>query len=95
VKKLLFIAALFISSVLASSIAAAQSVIESEVDGDFEGFDGDTVVKLMNGQIWQQTEYLYTYHYAYMPDVLIYQSNGGWRMKVEGVDEPVAVERLK
>ena len=27
--------------------------IESSIDGEFEGWDGDTVVRLMNGQIWQ------------------------------------------
>jgi hypothetical protein len=73
----------------------AQSVIESRVDGEFEGWEGETVVKLMNGQIWVQTEYYYHYHYAYMPSVLIYQSGGGWKMKVEGVDKAVRVEQLR
>src|SRR5688572_22931042 len=44
--------------------SATQSVIESKVDGDFEGWEGETIVKLMNGQVWQQTEYYYHYHYA-------------------------------
>jgi len=71
------------------------SVIESKIAGDFEGWEGETIVKLMNGQIWQQTEYYYHYHYAFMPDVLIYNSGGGWKMKVEGADKSVKVERLK
>ena len=75
--------------------ALSQSVIESQVDGDFEGWEGETVVKLMNGQIWIQTEYYYEYHYAYMPDVLIYQSRGVWKMKVEGIDKAVGVEQLR
>lgn len=78
-----------------SGPSTAGSVIETKVDGDFEGWEGETIVKLMNGQIWQQTEYHYTYHYAYMPDVLIYKSGGSWKMKVEGVDKAVRVERLK
>lgn len=73
----------------------AASVIETQVDGDFKGWEGKTVVKLMNGQIWIQTEYYYEYHYAYMPDVLIYQSDGGWKMKVEGVDQAVGVKQLR
>lgn len=71
------------------------SVIESKIDGDFEGWEGETIVKLMNGQIWQQTEYYYHYHYAFMPDVLIYKSGGGWKMKVEGIDRAVGVQQLE
>jgi hypothetical protein len=70
-------------------------VIETEIDGDFEGWEGETVVKLMNGQIWQQTEYHYEYHYAFDPQVMIYQSGGQWKMKVDGTDEAVGVQRLK
>jgi hypothetical protein len=70
-------------------------VIESQVDGDFNGWEGETIVKLMNGQIWQQSEYHYEYYYAFMPDVLIYRSSGGYKMKIEGVDDAVGVKRLK
>jgi hypothetical protein len=72
-----------------------QSVIESQVDGDFEGWEGETVVKLMNGQIWLQTEYHYEYHYAFMPDVLVYQTSSGWKMRVEGTRQAVGVTQLK
>ena len=71
------------------------SVIETQIDGEFNGWDGETIVKLMNGQIWQQTEYHYHYHYAYMPKVLVYRSGGGYKMKVEGVEKAVGVERLR
>ncbi len=70
-------------------------VIESRIDGEFDGWDGDTVVVLMNGQIWKQSEYHYEYCYEYMPDVLIYKSSGFYKMIVEGTDEAVRVERLK
>jgi hypothetical protein len=75
--------------------APAASVIETQIDGDFEGWEGETIVKLMNGQIWQQTEYHYHYHYAFMPKVLIYRSGGGYKMKVDGIDKAVGVERLR
>lgn len=75
--------------------APSSSVIETQIDGDFEGWEGETIVKLMNGQIWQQTEYHYHYHYAFMPKVLIYRSGGGYKMKVEGVEKAVGVERLR
>lgn len=70
-------------------------VIESQIDGDYEGWEGETIVKLMNGQIWQQTEYHYHYHYAFMPKVLIYKSGGGYKMKVDGVDKAVGVMQLR
>lgn len=81
--------------VAGAAAPATPSVIESKIDGEFEGWEGETIVKLMNGQIWQQTEYHYHYHYAYMPDVLIYNSGVGWKMKVEGVDKAVGVQKLK
>ena len=70
-------------------------VIESKIDGTFEGWDGEAIVKLTNGQIWQQTEYHYHYHYAYMPEVLIFKSSGVYKMKVEGIQKAVRVKRLK
>ena len=74
---------------------ASPSVIESQIDGDFKGWEGETIVKLMNGQIWQQSEYHYHYHYAFMPKVLIFRSGGGYKMKVDGVKKAVGVRRLK
>jgi hypothetical protein len=71
------------------------SAIESKVDGTWNGWDGDTVVKLVNGQIWEQAEYHYEYRYAYRPDVLIYSSGGKIKMQVEGMREAVAVTRIK
>ena len=68
--------------------------IESQVDGEFNGWEGETIVKLLNGQIWQQTEYHYEYRYAYMPKVLVYPSGGGYKMKVDDT-AAVGVQRLK
>lgn len=72
-----------------------ESIIESQIDGDFEGWEGETIVKLVNGQIWQQTEYHYHYHYSFMPKVLIYKSDYGYKMKVDGIDKNIGVTRLK
>lgn len=69
--------------------------IESAIAGDVEGWDGETIFKLDNGQIWQQAEYDYTYFYEYNPDVTIYQTSAGCRMKVDGEDETVLVKRIK
>jgi hypothetical protein len=86
-----------LASVAAAVAAAPPSggVVETEIDGDFEGWEGETIVKLMNGQVWQQSEYHYEYHYAFDPKVLIYHSGGGWKMKVDGTSEAVGVTRLR
>jgi hypothetical protein len=69
--------------------------VESSISGEFEGWSGETIFKLENGQIWQQAEYDYDYDYEYNPDVTIYQTTGGCRMKVEGDDETIIVKRIK
>src|SRR5262245_32335794 len=68
--------------------------IETQIEGTFNGWEGDTIFKLTNGQIWQQASYAYTYHYAYRPDATIYPSGGGCRMKVEGVESTIVVRRI-
>jgi hypothetical protein len=69
--------------------------IESAITGEVHGWDGETIFKLDNGQIWQQAEYDYTYFYEYHPDVTIYQTRGGCRMKVEDEEETIIVKRIK
>lgn len=69
--------------------------VETTMDGEFQGWDGETIFKLANGQIWQQVTYAYTYHYAYRPKVLILKVNNSYKMKVEGVDQMIFVKRLR
>jgi hypothetical protein len=72
------------------------SVLESRIDGEFHGWDGDTIYKLQNGQVWQQAAYHYHYHFAYSPEVTIYPSRGSLVMKVDGDDdEPTPVRQLR
>jgi hypothetical protein len=78
-----------------SSTQPAPAVVETQIEGEFEGWDGETVFKLANGQIWQQSSFAYTYHYAYRPKVLVYKSGTTYKMKVEGVADTVQVKRLK
>jgi hypothetical protein len=69
--------------------------IETSIDGEINGWEGETIFKLANGQIWQQAEYDYNYFYDYSPDVTIYETSSGCRMKVDGEDETVLVKRIK
>jgi hypothetical protein len=75
--------------------ASAGQVIESRIDGTFNGWSGETIFKLTNGQIWQQSSYAYTYSYKYRPEVLIYPVAGGYELQVEGVDGRIKVTRLR
>ncbi|MFA6542869.1 MAG: hypothetical protein WCS99_00485 [Limisphaerales bacterium] len=82
---------------LASSKGQPDSgeAIESQIEGEFKGWEGETVFQLTNNQIWQQSSYAYKYHYAYRPKVLIFKSGTGYKMKVDGVDGEISVKRLK
>jgi hypothetical protein len=60
------------------------------VEGSWEGWDGETIVELSDGTIWQQDEYHYEYQYAYRPHASI--ANG--RMSVDGMSRPVGVRQL-
>jgi hypothetical protein len=68
-------------------------VIKSRINGEFEGFSGDTIYALMDGSVWQQSVYKYAYKYAYSPSVFLYQNGGTWKMQV--ADITVSVIRLK
>lgn len=76
-------------------VTSTSDVIESRIDGEFSGWEGETIFKLVNGQIWQQSRYAYKYHYAYSPEVLIYRSGSVYKMRVDSVDGEIAVRRLK
>lgn len=69
--------------------------VESTISGELEGWDGETIFKLDNGQIWRQAEYDYTYFYEYRPEITIYQTSAGCRMKVEDETDTVLVKRIK
>ena len=70
-------------------------MFEVTIDGEFNGWEGETLVKLTNGQIWQQTDYFYLYKYAFMPKAVIYKEGATYKMKIEGIERSVGVERLK
>jgi len=74
---------------------SSYSTVESRIDGEFNGWTGDTLFKLTNGQIWQQAEYNYKYVYKYSPKVKIVNTSSGWIMTVEGVDKSIKVKRLQ
>jgi hypothetical protein len=70
-------------------------VLQSRINGTFNGWDGDTMFELENGQIWKQRDYAYMYHYAYRPKVTIIKEGFSYKMFIEGVTETLVVEKIK
>ncbi len=70
-------------------------VIESNIDGDFTGWSGDTVFRLADGHVWQQDSYSTLMQNSYRPAVYIYESNKAMKMKVEDVAEVISVKKLR
>jgi len=75
------------------AVKSIAKVIKSRINGNFEGFSGETVYTLIDGSVWQQSQYKYVYKYAYTPSVLVYQFGGSWKMQVG--DITVSVVKLK
>ena len=65
------------------------NVIESRIDGTFEGWQGNTKYKLTNGQIWEQVVYKYQYKYSHRPVATIANVNGSYIMSVAGTQAVV------
>jgi hypothetical protein len=60
------------------------------VEGDWNGWDGETIVELTDGSVWRQEEYYYEYRYAYRPKVSV----SGGKMQVEGMRRAIRVQRV-
>jgi hypothetical protein len=70
-----------------------QIICESRIDDEFQGWDGDNYYQLANGEIWQQAQYKYSYHYAYRPNARILSDGSRFFLEVEEMSEPVEVKR--
>jgi hypothetical protein len=77
------------------AVAPSTGIIESTIDGQFNGWEGQTIIKLMNGQVWQQNDLQLYLHLALMPKVMIISTSGGYKAKVEGLSQAVGVTRLR
>jgi hypothetical protein len=76
------------------AVKKLQNTIQTNIQGSFNGWDGNTIVQLENGEKWKQSSYAYSYSYAYNPEVIIYESDYGYKMKVDGNDEIIDVEKI-
>ncbi|HET9482618.1 MAG TPA: hypothetical protein VFO79_01570 [Xanthomonadales bacterium] len=74
-----------------------RSEIVSRVDGVFDGWNRNTVLKLANGQWWQVTEsQSFSVPEMQSPTVTISPAMlGSWLMKVEGYNRSARVTRIR
>ena len=75
--------------------AGRRAVVKAHIEGEFNGWQGSTVFKLDNGQIWQQDSRAYGYAYKFQPAVIIFASGASYDMQVEGVASQIRVRRIK
>lgn len=71
-----------------------RELIRSIVTNEFLGWTGSTVIRLSNGQVWQQSAYLYEYHYAHRPEARLAEHNGETLAYVDGLSRPAVVRRV-
>lgn len=69
------------------AVRRVTDVVESKINGEFTGWEGDTRYELLNGQVWEQSRYMYKY--AYMPDAVVYPAGSGYKMQVAGTTADV------
>lgn len=69
-------------------------IVEGPIVSDFSGFKQGAIFKFNNGQVWEQREAKYSYHYAHRPQATIIDGVDGFQLQVEGMDEPVHVRKV-
>jgi len=63
--------------------------LNGQLEGEFEGWSGDTIFEFTNGQIWRQCEYSYSYSYAYRPGAKIWNKSGDYFLEVDGMKQMI------
>jgi hypothetical protein len=85
--------------IVASIVAFSSPVLayETQISGEFHGWDGSSIYELIDGTVIKQSNYHYHYHYAYSPEVILYECNGFTckiHVKDDDDDEEVTVQIL-
>ncbi len=75
-------------------VKLVEDVTETIIDGDFKGWDGTTVFKMVDGHEWKQDREGNLFSNLFRPKVVIYRTPEGYKMKVQGVDETLMVRRM-
>ena len=64
-------------------------VADAQIRGNFTGWDGHSRYELLNGQVWEQTNYKYQYCFSHQPSAVICDVGGRYVMQVCGTSAVV------
>lgn len=82
--------------VKAEAAKADEAGIKTRIAGEFTGWDGDTIFRLQNGQVWKQRLDGRWHYRADSPEVELHKNlMGFWVLKVVETDKSIGVKRLK
>jgi hypothetical protein len=73
-------------------VSTIDDVVKSTFKNDFNGWEGQTVFKLDNGEVWEQDEYESYSNNSYQHEALIYNSGLDYRLQVDG--NSIAVKKV-
>lgn len=65
----------------------------TRIVGEFNGWDDHMLFHLYDGTFWVQARYVYWYHYAYQPEVVLTEENGVYYLGLPDSDQRVEVRR--
>ncbi len=77
------------------AVVRADIAVEGAIVSDFTGFNQGMKFEFQNGQVWEQAEYKYSYHYAYRPQARVVDGTNGHELHVDGMSETVRVRRRR
>lgn len=69
-------------------------ITEDELSGACCGWDGATVFRLSNGEVWQQCAFRARRLYLSCPEIRVWRCAGKHWLEVAGVGEILPVERV-
>ncbi len=74
--------------------AAMELKKKTKINGEFNGWEGESVYELLDGSKWQQAKYKYKYKYKYMPNVKLWKDGSRYYLEVEGMSDKIEVQRV-
>lgn len=64
---------------------------ESFINGEFNGFKGDTTFEFMNGEKWEQAEFKYLNQKRIRPHVKVWENNGEYYLVMDDEEDMLKV----
>ena len=80
--------------VRSSTVVPKKPELHTSIDGEFNGWAGETVFKLSNGQLWEQTEFDLYVTARISPSVTLTSNGGLVTLTVDSSGESVEVQQI-